>query len=231
MIRTVRRISSVSDRSTTFNPSVSRSGTDAFAIRVSERRISPKPMAARATARRVLKDEDTNSATPNAINTGESQATLNESAWTISVEPTSAPSISARPIAVVISPFPAKDDAISAVAVLLCSSPVMPKPMIHELKRLPAERDTQRCSVPPSDRLSPVRTIRTPQIRSATPPIMLINSSIAKRQPGSCSLIDTVFRSSHREQAELTRRFSPTPCRQDGPAGAYRRNDQIRFMT
>ena len=97
--------------------------------------IRPRPIAARPRSR--CRDDlpAMNVTTPTRTNSGDSQSKRNDSAWTTSEVPTSAPSITASAGAVAISPRSAKDAVISAVAVLLCRMPVTPSPAPNAASR------------------------------------------------------------------------------------------------
>ena len=62
--------------------------------------------------------------------------TLNESTWTMRVVPTLAPSMRARPGTRPTNPLVTKEVVIRLVAVLLCSTAVMPRPAKNALNLL-----------------------------------------------------------------------------------------------
>ena len=66
--------------------------------------------------------------TPSRISAGATSATSNDSAWTISVVPTLAPSITASAGTRATAPPAAKPATIRPVAVLLCRIAVTPRP-------------------------------------------------------------------------------------------------------
>ena len=82
--------------------------------------------------------------TPIRISAGESQSTLKETIWATRLVPTSAPSMMASAEAVLTMPREANEAAINAVAVLLCSSMVMPSPVENAVKRLRMLRPSAR---------------------------------------------------------------------------------------
>ena len=69
-----------------------------------------------------------NSTTPTKMNSGDSQDRSNENTTAIRLVPTSAPSITASAVGSATRPWPTKEETISAVAVLDCTSAVTPMP-------------------------------------------------------------------------------------------------------
>ncbi|MGF6659684.1 hypothetical protein QF000_001328 [Paraburkholderia atlantica] len=96
---------------------------------------------------------------PTSRHTGEIQLRSSENACTISVEPTLAPSMMARPVTGRIKPRAANDDAIMPVAVLLCSAPVIASPAQNAFNRLPRLLAMKRLSEAPNARIRPDSTI------------------------------------------------------------------------
>ena len=84
----------------------------------------------------VLFCHDRNNTTPQNSSSGDSHDRSKENTCTIKLVPTSAPSMMASADAVAIRPRPANEVAITAVAVLLCTSPVTPSPARTAVKRL-----------------------------------------------------------------------------------------------
>ena len=78
---------------------------------------------------------------------GATAVTLNESSCTISVVPTFAPSRIARPETRPTTPCAVNEAVMSAVAVLLCSSVVSPRPAANAAKRLPSAFDSKLAQV------------------------------------------------------------------------------------
>ena len=107
-----------------------------------------------------------NSVTPTKISSGASQDRSNDRITVTSDVPTSAPSMTASAGAVLISPWPANAETISAVAVLLWMRPVTPRPARNAVKRLlMLLRSTRRRSAPYRRRM-PVRTMCVPHTSS-----------------------------------------------------------------
>ncbi len=69
-----------------------------------------------------------------------------------------------------ISLRPAKEETSSVVAVELCRTMVTSAPLPKAAKRLRVKLCKACLSEPPKARIAPVRTSRTDQISSATPP-------------------------------------------------------------
>ncbi len=108
--------------------------------------------------------------TPKAAKTGQSEAILNASSCAAIVVPTSAPNITASAADSPISPRPAKEPTIIATAVLDCSITAAITPLPNALQRLRKADVSSRRNSGPSARVTPVRTIRMPQISNATLP-------------------------------------------------------------
>src|SRR5579862_1189233 len=111
-----------------------------------------------------------NMITPMRIRAGAISATSKDSAWTISVVPTLAPSITASAGIRSTSPPAAKPVTIRPVAVLLWTSAVTPMPARNAFARLPSADPRKDRSRAPKARCTPVCTMWTPQRRSATEP-------------------------------------------------------------
>ena len=108
--------------------------------------------------------------TPTAIMSGEIQPRLNDRTCAVSVVPTLAPSMTASAIDKGIRPRPAKEASSRAVAVLDCRMPVRPTPPAKAVNRLREQAPMARRSAAPNARVSPVRTMRTPQSSRQTLP-------------------------------------------------------------
>src|SRR6476620_11526007 len=106
---------------------------------------------------------------PVKISNGASHDRSNDSNTVTNAVPTSAPSMTASAGAVPMSPCPANDATISAVAVLLWISPVTPRPAKNAEARCDTLRRSTRRRSPPYMRRMPVRTMCVPQTRSDTP--------------------------------------------------------------
>jgi hypothetical protein len=141
--------------------------------------IMPSPTPARPRSRQRVASPLENSATPSVIRIGDRIVRLNETSWAISDVPTSAPSMTASAIAVPTKPRAANDAVISAVAVELCSSDVTPRPQPNARNRLPSAEPMAARRSPPNARITPVRTMRSPQSRRATPPTRWIRIDVA----------------------------------------------------
>jgi len=109
--------------------------------------------------------------TPTPTSNDHSHLMLNENACAAMVEPTSAPSITASAIGSAINPRAANEASSNAVAVELCSRPVRPTRETNPLPRPITCVVSTRRSAAPNARVMPVRTMRTPQSRSATLPM------------------------------------------------------------
>ena len=131
-------------------------------------------------ARRLLLSEDRKRKTPTEIKIGLRISRSNDSACTTNVLPTSAPNTIARATAPPINPWPAKDAMINAVAVLLCRRAVTPAPAHAAVSRFFEDMDSARRRLAPNALVTPVRTIRMPHSRRATPPMIL--TSVAMSQ-------------------------------------------------
>src|SRR6185295_4051569 len=105
---------------------------------------------------------------PVKISSGASHDRSNDSRTVTSAVPTSAPSMTARAGAVPISPWPANDATISAVAVLLWIRPVTPSPAKNAEARCDTLLRSTRRRSPPYRRRMPVRTMCVPQTRRET---------------------------------------------------------------
>ena len=98
--------------------------------------MRPSPIRIRPKRPTFVDCRARNSVTPTKISSGASQDRSNERITVTSDVPTSAPSMTASAGAVLISPWPANAEMISAVAVLLWMSPVTPSPARNAVKRL-----------------------------------------------------------------------------------------------
>ena len=140
--------------------------------------MQPRPIEMRATPRALSASVDRNVNTPNATSNVHSHLMSNEKACAAIDEPTSAPSMTASASGSAIRPRPAKEASRRAVAVELCRMPVTPMPARNALMRVRVRVEMIRRSVAPKARIIPVRTIRTPQSRSATLPRNVAKSSV-----------------------------------------------------
>ena len=108
--------------------------------------------------------------TPPAIIRGETQPSGKDRICAVSVVPTLAPSITARPIESEISPRPANEASSRAVAVLDCRTPVSTTPPAKAENRLREQAPMARRKLAPKARVRPVRTMRTPHSSRHTLP-------------------------------------------------------------
>ena len=129
--------------------------------------IRPKPIATRPKRPAPLFSFEMNSTTPLKISSGDSHDRSNENTTAIRLVPISAPSITARPAAMPTSPLPTKDEMITAVAVLDCTSPVTARPASTARRRLLRLAASTRRRFSPKIRITPVRTMFVPQTSSA----------------------------------------------------------------
>jgi hypothetical protein len=112
-----------------------------------------------------------NATSPMTKRTGAMAAILNDRICTISVVPTLAPSMIARAGTKLTSPSDVNELVISAVAVLLWSSAVRPRPAAKAMKRLLRAFASNRRRSGPKARKTPLWTMCRPHSSSATPPI------------------------------------------------------------
>ena len=129
--------------------------------------IRPRPMNTRPTRPAVLAWRVTNRITPTRMKTGESHERSTENSTDISAVPTSAPRITASAAGSAIRPWPTKDEVISDVAVLDCTSAVTPMPESAAVKRLPMLRARRERRFAPKTRSTPVRTRWLPHTSNA----------------------------------------------------------------
>ena len=132
----------------------------------------------RAMPRALSACEDMKVNTPTATRIVHSHLMSKEKICAATDEPTSAPSMTASASGSAIKPRPAKEASSKAVAVELCRMPVTPMPERNALMRVRVRVATTRRSAAPKARIMPVRTMRTPQSRSATLPRNVANNSV-----------------------------------------------------
>ena len=108
---------------------------------------------------------------PMMNSTGATAEMLNDRICTISVVPTLAPSMMASAGTRLTSPSEVNELVISAVAVLLWSRAVRPRPAPKAVKRLLSAFASNRRRSGPNARRIPLWTICRPHSSSATPPI------------------------------------------------------------
>ncbi len=88
------------------------------AMRRSASSIRPKPIKMRPKRPSGFDWRETNSTTPTKMKSGDNQERSNENTTAMRLVPMSAPSITASAIGSVTSPWPTKEETMSAVAVL-----------------------------------------------------------------------------------------------------------------
>ena len=127
-------------------------------------------------------------------------------------EPTSAPSSTASPSDVPMAPLAAMPATIRVVAVPLPRMAVAMAPARNAEPRFPRRTSMKCFRRSPQARRTPVRTMRTPQSRRATPPSRLMITSV----PGFNSVQlghgkDHVFTLVKNFMASITPSFTPLP--------------------
>ncbi len=137
-------------------------------IECSASKMSPMPMATRPRSRVRVLPPRLKAISPMSTKTGATAATLKVSTWTISVVPTLAPRVTASAVTSVMKPPAMKLVDISAVAVLLCRSVVMPRPARNAFQRLFRPTARARRRLPPKARTMPVCTMCMPHSSRAT---------------------------------------------------------------
>ena len=120
--------SPVSEAKITLTPAASTIGLAATEIHCSANMMRPRPIITRPNWPIAFSCRARNSTTPMKMRSGDSHDRSNDSTTVTSEVPTSAPSITASACEVPISPCPAKAATMSAVAVLLWISAVIPTP-------------------------------------------------------------------------------------------------------
>ena len=175
----VKTMSFSSAASTAASAGDSRKGSEEATIRRRASMIRPTPIRARPICRRLGVWLAVKSTKPVMTAAGESQRRSTAKSWAATAVPISAPSITARAAARPIIRRSAKAPVMIAVAVELCSGTVMKKPAATAEKRLPAARRRMSRRDEPNARLTPVRTICTPQSSKAMPPTSSIRMTVA----------------------------------------------------
>ncbi len=143
------------------------SGCVACTISCSARVMRPRPIRMRPMRPTVVAWREMNSTTPAKISSGDSHERSNENTTAIRLVPTSAPSMIASAAGSEIMPCATKEDTISPVAALLCTSAVTPSPAAAALMRFCTLSERTRRSFAPSTRRMPVRTICVPHTSRA----------------------------------------------------------------
>jgi hypothetical protein len=137
----------------------------------SAKRMRPRPMEMRPSARVRLCPPTRNVTSPTMNRTGATAEILKDRTCTISVVPTFAPSMIASAGTRLTTPSTASDVVMRPVAVLLCNSAVRPSPAPNAVKRFWRALPRKRRRSGPHARITPERTICRPHNSSATPPI------------------------------------------------------------
>ncbi len=161
--------SPVSDAKITWTPAASTKGFAPTEIHCNAKMIRPSPISTRPNLPMGSERRDRYSTTPTKISSGESHDRLNDSTTVTSDVPTSAPSITASACAVPMRFWPANAATISAVAVLLWISAVIPTPAKNARTGLATLTRSKRRSDPPKSRRMSTRTMCVPQTSSDTP--------------------------------------------------------------
>ena len=133
--------------------------------------IRPSPIKTRPMSLMRERAPLRNATSPTMNSTGATAETLNDRICTISVVPTLAPSMMASAGTRLTSPSEVNELVISAVAVLLWSRAVRPRPAPKAVKRLRRALASSRRRSGPNARRIPLWTICRPHSSSATPPI------------------------------------------------------------
>ena len=165
---------------------LSRNWPDTWPMIVSPSSIRPKPIRMRPPPRMWSFSEALNSTTPMNSRAAQIHLISMEYTWATSAVPTSAPSMMASARGNVTSLRLANEASSSAVAVALCSKPVTPTPTANALARLEQALPSSERSEAPKARVMPVRTMRTLQRSSATPPISVTRSSLPSILRSGC---------------------------------------------
>ncbi|MCY1210290.1 hypothetical protein D3C87_456090 [compost metagenome] len=144
------------------------SGSVAATTSCSASSISPSPISTRPTRPATVAERVMNSTTPTKMNIGESHERSAENSTEISAVPTSAPRITASAAGSVTRPCPTKEEVMSDVAVLDCTSAVTPMPESAAVKRLRMLCTRILRRLAPKTRSTPVRTRCVPHTSRAT---------------------------------------------------------------
>ena len=192
MLECMAQVSSVASASTTSGSRVSAStmsracGATVPGAKVSTSRWSasstrPRPIRARPMFRGRVREVTRNVISPASSSTGNINVTSKARAQVTRAVPMLAPSIVARAGTGPITPVAAKELAINAVAVLLCSTRVTPSPASRAVRRRRKALPSTRRRSPPNPRKTPVEIICTPQSRSATSPSISMTARVTGR--------------------------------------------------
>ncbi len=148
-------------------------------IMSSDKKISARPIMIRPIWRVLLPSPRRKIVTPITSNNGIRIGWRTIKSCATTAEPTSAPSKTANPAAVVNPPFETKLETITATAVELCSKIAAPIPVPAARNWFLAEWRSQMRTGAANPRSTPVRTKRTAQINRAAAPAMEIRIWIA----------------------------------------------------
>ncbi len=133
--------------------------------------INPRPIETRPISLMRERGPLRNATRPMMNSTGAAAAILNDRICTISVVPTLAPSMIASAGTRLTRPSEVNELVIKAVAVLLWSRAVRPRPAAKAVKRLFSAFASNRRRSGPNARRIPLWTICRPHSSNATPPI------------------------------------------------------------
>ncbi len=161
--------SPVSVPNSTLTPAASTTGRVAMAISSSASVISPRPISTRPTWPGLLPFQDRCRITPTKISSGDSHDRSSENTCTMMAVPTLAPSMMASAGATAIRPWPTKELTMTAVALLLWTRPVTPRPAAKAVKRLEMLEESTWRRLAPYTRRMPTLTMLVPHTSSATP--------------------------------------------------------------
>ena len=140
--------------------------------------MSPRPIAARPTFFSRLPCDQRNTSTPTSTSGAATRPTLNDSTCVMSAVPTFAPSMTESAGGNAITPAAVNDIAISPVAVLLCRSVVIPRPVRNACQRCPRFSSRAWRSVLPHPRCTPVLTMWVPHKSNPTWPASSMRTTV-----------------------------------------------------
>ncbi|MGY4595435.1 hypothetical protein ACVWXL_003181 [Bradyrhizobium sp. GM22.5] len=163
---------------TTRTPGAFSAGASVSSRMCSDSSISPRPIKTRPTSLIRERGPTRKATSPSTNRTGATAAMLNDSTCTINVVPTLAPSMIASAVTRLSRPSAANELVSSAVAVLLWSSAVSPRPAANALKRFPSALPSSRRRSGPKARRIPLWTMCRPHSNSATPPIRSSSTNV-----------------------------------------------------
>ena len=157
----------------------------------SAKSIRPRPIETRPISLMRERGPLRNATSPRMNRTGATAAMLNDSTCTIRVVPTLAPSMIASAGTRLTRPSEVNELVISAVAVLLWSRAVRPRPAAKAVKRLFSALPSRRRRSGPNARKMPLWTMCRPHSSNATPPIRSSRTMLPMnvRLPNLCRMV------------------------------------------